>query len=177
MKRFSLVSLAALFILLTFAPQEAVAQLLRRAQPVQQQRAAQNANGKIHMLFVWGTKATDTHWATKISQAKIEQMFKEIGLTKNSPQVGTYLTLDGNNATPQNIINACRQLAQNARPNDAVFVYILCHGASVVEDGDTTGTRVHALSPVCESAEKWICVPLASGDPLSFGKCNRPSIG
>jgi len=142
-------------------PPEAFGQLFGRRVVQQrqqvQQRQSLSAGPQIHMLFVWGTKATDTHWATRISQTKIERAFNsrdEINLPRNSRHVGTYLTLEGNNAAPQNIINACERLARNAGPNDAVFVYILCHGASVYEDDDTERTaRIHALSPMAETAE------------------------
>jgi len=140
-------------------PPEAFGQLLRGRL---QQRQQQNATPKIHMLFVWGTKATDTQLATKISAGHIDDMLGipvnwEPDLTEGfwwGDNLKTYLTLDGDDATPQNIIDACRQLARNAAPNDAVFVYILCHGASVYEDEDTDKTtRIHALSPIAETAE------------------------
>ena len=173
MKRFALMSLVALFVISILAPPDVVAQLFRRV-PVQRAGAIARAriqatstkihiDSKIHMLFVWGTKATDTRVATEISKKKIEDLISMMqgsleelaeGLgNRNHNYVGTVLTLEGNDASPQNILDACRKLAQNARPNDAVLVYILCHGASVVEDDDTTGTRVHALSPLAENAE------------------------
>ena len=145
-----------------FVPQEAAAQgLFGRGRVVQQIRN-QSATPKIHMLFVWGTKATDTEAAVKISQAKIEPLFcpydDERAMVSMSASdyrkyIGTYISLEGDNASPQNIIKECRKLAQNAKPNDAVFVYMLCHGASIIEDGDTTETRIHALSPICKDAK------------------------
>lgn len=136
-------------------------------QPYQQiQTRTSSAAPKIHSLFVWGTKATDTHWATKISQKEIEGFFDGLddretqtilaetwGYPRNHKVMGTKITLEGDRATPQNIQLACRRLASIAQPNDAIFVYILCHGASFVEDDDTTGTRRHALSPIAKSAE------------------------
>ncbi len=104
---------------------------------------------KIHMLFVWGTKAEDTQWATLISKRKIEKMLDEMGFSKKSSHVGTYHVLEGDDAHPKNILATCRALSQKAGPNDAVFVYILCHGATTIEDNDASETRIHALSPIC----------------------------
>ena len=115
-----------------------------------------SATPKVHLLFVWGTKATDTYWSTLISKKKIEDAFADpqgINLPKNSPHVGTWKSLEGDEAHPEKILRECRSISQKAGPNDAVFVYILCHGAAAVEDDDPTGPRVHGLSPVCKDAK------------------------
>jgi len=156
--------------------QQAVVQQAVVQQTVVQQTRDQSAAPKIHMLFVWGTKATDTKEAVKISQKKITfglwlsnlddlsgsehiEYSGEFDENSHPPAflwyprfLRTYIALEGDEASPSNIIEACRKLAQNAKPNDAVFVYMLCHGASIIEDGDTTETRIHALSPICKDA-------------------------
>jgi hypothetical protein len=113
------------------------------------------------MLFVWGTKATDTYWATMISKTKMERALATphnkvsgIGLGKNEPHVANYITLEGNNATAKNINDISWKLSQAAGPNDAVLVYILCHGATTHEDNDTAQqNRIHLLSPNCDNAQ------------------------
>jgi hypothetical protein len=113
------------------------------------------------MLFVWGTKATDTQLATMISKTKIEKALATphdkrsgIGLGKNEPHVANYITLEGNNATAKNINDLSWKLSQAAGPNDAVFVYILCHGATTYENHDTNKKdRIHLFSPNCENAQ------------------------
>jgi len=89
---------------------------------------------------------------TSLSKQKIEDAFSGLGLSRNSPHVGTYETLVGDDANPRNILAKCEEISRRAGPNDAVFVYILCHGATVVEDNDPSGTRVHALSPIAMDA-------------------------
>lgn len=109
---------------------------------------------KVHILFVWGTKATDTRTATMVSKKKIEAAFEgPIGLSKGSPNNIFYGPLQGENAHPKTILDTCEKMSRAASSNDAVFVYILCHGASVIEDNDPSGTRIHALSPVCTDAK------------------------
>jgi hypothetical protein len=109
---------------------------------------------KVHMLFVWGTKATDTYWATMISKTKMEKALATesgVGLGKNEPHVANYITLEGNNATAKNINDISWRLSQEAGPNDAVLVYILCHGTTTFEDSDTNQqNRIHLLSPNCD---------------------------
>jgi hypothetical protein len=126
---------------------------------------AQGGNSsKVHMLFVWGTKATDTHDIVIISKIKMEKALATprdresdfgfkfgIGLGKNEPHVANYITLEGDNATAKNINDISCKLSQEAGPNDAVFVYILCHSATTYEDNDTTQQNlIHLLSPNCD---------------------------
>jgi hypothetical protein len=119
---------------------------------------------KIHMLFVWGTKDAGIYHSTKISQKKIFKAFPyyngsgfDLPLEddddfKRSPYIANYISLEGDNAHPKKILDACRQLSNAAGPNDAVFVYILCHGAQTTDEEYTNQPKpIHVLSPVAES--------------------------
>lgn len=125
--------------------------------PLAPAQTTNNPTSKVHLLFVWGTKATDTYWSTMISKTKIEESFNndgKIGLSKDSPYVGTWKILEGENAHPKEILKECKAISTKAGANDAIFVYVLCHGATAVEDDDATGIRVHGLSPVCLNAQE-----------------------
>ncbi len=105
---------------------------------------------KIHVLFVWGTKATDTRANVNITKRKFESEMAKIGICEGGPRIASFASYEGENAHPKRILERCRWMAQQAGPDDALFVYILCHGASIDLDRETNKTvdnRIHALSP------------------------------
>ena len=122
----------------------------------------------IYMLFVWGTNDPGVRRCVEISQRKIENAFVEDnssyaqtakvenylntagGLAKAERYVKRAIVLKGANASAQNILRTCRELADAAGPNDAVMVYILCHGATIK---GSDGIKRHALAPKAEKAE------------------------
>ncbi|MBQ9874555.1 MAG: hypothetical protein IJM30_08825 [Thermoguttaceae bacterium] len=118
----------------------------------------------IYALFVWGTKATATEPLVSLCQRKMESAFVEDetayaresenydtagSLAALAPYLRKTITLSGDDASPQGIVDACETLANAAGPNDAVLVYILCHGAAVV---GSDGRMRHGFSPIALSA-------------------------
>lgn len=117
----------------------------------------------VYCLFVWGTETEKTRSAVETCMRKMEAAFKEDdsefaknnkgdfnsagGLTELNGRIKMKKTLKGEDASPQNIVKACKELAEAAGPNDAVFVYIMCHG-SVVKGRD--GKERHGLSPIAK---------------------------
>ncbi|MBQ9874260.1 MAG: hypothetical protein IJM30_07335 [Thermoguttaceae bacterium] len=128
--------------------------------------SAQAPRTKVYMLFVWGTQTTETRSMVELSQRRVESAFeKPADEYAKDPRnycaqgrlsyfrekfVAEIATLSGANASPINIKNKCEELAAKAGSNDAVFVYILCHGG-VVAGRD--GKKRHGLSPIADSVK------------------------
>ncbi len=107
-------------------------------------------NPKIHVLFVWGTNARDTRSFVERSRMTFEEKMDEIDICKGGQYIASFTSLSGDDAHPAKILEHCKKMAQEAGPDDALFVYILCHGASIVLDTEPNNTpykRIHALSP------------------------------
>ena len=117
----------------------------------------------VYLLFAWGTLDPDTLRGVEISEKKIEAAFvKENdssydrfttagGLADVNSYVKRKITLKGRDATNANIVKACESLAAEAGPNDAVMVYILCHGATIK---GKDGKLRHGLAPIATSAKE-----------------------
>ncbi len=121
----------------------------------------------VYLLFVWGTLDENTRPCVEISRKKIEAAFVEDqsdyaraaeqewllntagGLVSLNPYIKRKITLEGDEATNVNIRDACLELANAAGPNDAVMVYILCHGAAIK---GVDGKSRHGLAPIATSA-------------------------
>lgn len=125
---------------------------------------------KIYFIFVWGTLANDsTRAATETSARKMAAAFEEDNspyadeainkgyintagsLAALKPYIAETVILKGNDAHPKNILSECKRISSLAGSNDAVVVYVLCHGA-VVPGSD--GKWRHALSPVALNANE-----------------------
>ncbi|MBR0225598.1 MAG: caspase family protein [Thermoguttaceae bacterium] len=125
--------------------------------------ALRAAEPGIYMLFVWGTSDPGVRDGVEISKRKIEAAFVEDnspyasvakrekltntagGLVALNPRIREKRTLEGASASGENILKNCRELAAAAGPNDAVMVYILCHGAAIK---GPDGKRRHGLAPI-----------------------------
>jgi hypothetical protein len=122
--------------------------------PIQSQPQTTGNSPRIHILFVWGTKDKDIYWTTKVSREKIIKALGYSDLNRGAAYVRTFVELEGDNAHPKKILETCRAISQKAGPNDAILVYMLCHGSSLYEDNDSEQkNRIHALSPVCVNAK------------------------
>lgn len=117
---------------------------------------------KVHVLLVWGTNATDTIDCVNVSRKLIEGKLRDIGICEPSEDnynldfIASFTVLSGNNAHPQRILEQCNRMAQAAGPNDALFVYILCHGASGPYERGLPHNRnsiIHLLSPYATGGE------------------------
>ncbi len=122
----------------------------------------------VYLLFVWGSLDPNTLRGVEIRQKKIEAALEEDrssyastakregllntagGLASLKPYIKRKITLKGSEATNANIVRACRELSNAAEPNDAVLVYILCHGAAIK---GTDGKLRHGLAPIATSAQ------------------------
>lgn len=105
---------------------------------------------KIHVLFVWGTKATDTRTNVLLTKQLFEKKMAEIEICNGGSRIASFATFSGDDAHPAKILEHCKWMAQKAGPDDALFVYILCHGSSIDLDREankTVDNRIHALSP------------------------------
>ena len=129
--------------------------------------ALRAAEPGIYMLFVWGTSDPGVRDGVEISKRKIEAAFVEDtspyaseaehegyynsagGLVALNPYIKEKRTLEGDDASGENILKNCRELAAAAGPNDAVMVYILCHSATIK---GPDGKRRHGLAPIAENA-------------------------
>lgn len=112
-------------------------------------------NPKIHVLFVWGTKATDTRQNCLQTRENFEKCMADIGIRSGGKYIASFTSLAGDDAHPETILRHCNRMAQQAGSDDAIFVYILCHGCSTHLDGvpKTKQNLIHALSPVASDAE------------------------
>lgn len=139
--------------------------------------------GKIYMLCVWtGTsrnatpddknKAGEDHtknynfkMMVEDSKNYFESNLSKIGLDKESLQkngcFGDYQVLSGENTSPQKIIDKIGELSQKAGKDDALFVYIMSHGASLTptldfgdeEPKEASQDREHYITPLIEKPE------------------------
>ena len=109
----------------------------------------------VYMLFVWGTSDENIAWATKISQRKILTNLYET-VRDSSGCNFVCKSLEGKDAHPEKILAACEEFSQNAGKDDAVFVYMLCHGGQTsdrwAERYSGNKQRVHFLSPIATKA-------------------------
>ena len=110
---------------------------------------------KIHVLLVWGTN--DAAPGISASKELIEQQFAGMGIRQGGKYIASFTSLSGYEASGQNILDHCHRMAQNAGPDDTVFVYMLCHGATVLLDSDPNRSwdnpnRIHVLSPLASNA-------------------------
>ena len=139
------------------------------------------AKGKIYMLCVWtGTSRNATssdnnaddhtknyNFKMMVEDSKnyFEGNLSRIGLDKESLQnsgvFGDYQVLSGENTTPQQIVNKIGELSQKASKDDALFVYILSHGASLTPTRDfseeapedASQDREHYIMPLIDNSE------------------------
>ena len=110
---------------------------------------------RIHVLLVWGTKAADTSASVEAASKRIEDGLRKIGIYNGSSSVASFTVLSGDDAHPRQILDHCYRMAQQAGSNDALFVYILCHGCTdylVGEPVHKTENLIHLLGPVSLSA-------------------------
>ena len=130
--------------------------------------ALRAAEPGVYMLFVWGTNDPGVRDGVEISKRKIEAAFVEDnssyasvakrekltntagGLVALNPYIKEKRTLEGDDASGENILKNCRELAAAAGPNDAVMVYILCHGATIK---GPDGKRRHGLAPIASDPQ------------------------
>ena len=149
-------SLIVLFVTALFLP----AGSLRAEEPAEKPG--------VYMLFVWGTNNPAVRDGVEISKRKIEAAFVEDdspyaatakneamyntagGLVELNPYIKRRITLEGSDAHPQKILDACKELANAAGPNDAVMVYILCPSATI---RGADRIKRHVLAPIAEKAE------------------------
>lgn len=112
-------------------------------------------NPKIHVLFVWGTNAVDTRQVTVNTKKTFESGMASIGICPNGKYISSFTSLSGDKAHPKYILQQCKRMAQQAGEDDALFVYILCHGRSVhLNDVKKTPQNlIHALSPVAPNSD------------------------
>ncbi len=110
---------------------------------------------KIHVLFVWGTKARDTRNIVERSRRMFENDMATIGIRAGGRYIASFTCLSDNEAHPVSILEHCKKMAQYADPDDALFVYILCHSCAVHLNGadKTPENHVHALSPIATDAD------------------------
>ena len=107
-----------------------------------------DSTGKIYILNVWGTTNYDIGTILQVMEKRFSDVMSNQGLGENNEDVGEYITLDGNpghrsRATKDEVLEQCRYLSQKATENDAIFVYISCHGSTKEIDGQ----REHVLYP------------------------------
>lgn len=87
--------------------------------------------GKLYVLSVWGTNDEKTGPTCKRFEQTFNSSMNKAGLTRTNNKgnfVAEYKTLDGDNASKDNIIENCRSIHQKAGKDDVIFVYINCHG-------------------------------------------------
>lgn len=110
---------------------------------------------KIHVLFVWGTKATDTRDVVNESRKLFEGVMEEIDICQGGQYIASFTSLSGYDAHPANILKHCNRMAQAAGPDDALFVYILCHNVSIPDKETDKNPQqwVHVLSPIAEDMD------------------------
>lgn len=115
---------------------------------------------KVHVLLVWATNDPNTVKSATAAKEVFESTIAGAGIRGKYPgetdeqyascMTASITSLSGNDAHPRNILAHCERMAQEAGPNDALFVYILCHGVSIYLDGHTNDPEylIHVLSPV-----------------------------
>ena len=110
---------------------------------------------KIHVLFVWGTNATDTRTNVEVSKRNVEDAMRNIGIREGGKYIASFTSLSGDDAHPKKILEHCQRMAQEAGPDDALFVYILSHGCCVYPKNapETKENLIHGLSPLASDAE------------------------
>lgn len=138
--------------------------------------------GKIYMLTVWtGTSRNSTTTAKPANsdhtqnkdfsdavKASREAFERNLSLMELDPEankdvVAKYVTLSNEETSPQKIVDTIYELAQEAGEDDALFVYIMSHGASIdpelcygeKRDADLKPgfDREHFIMPLIETKE------------------------
>lgn len=106
-------------------------------------------NPKIHVLFVWGTNATDTRQNCLQSRETFENCMADMGIRSGGKYIASFTSLSGDDAHPKKILEHCQRMAQEAGPDDALFVYILSHGCCVYPKNapETKENLINVLSP------------------------------
>lgn len=129
--------------------------------------------GKIYMLTVWSGSAVNYKDGEIIddqvfmdcvnaSHGMFEGALSVIGLdVTNKKLIPEYISLTGENTTPQKIMDAICDLSQKAGEGDALFVYIMSHGCALdsiyVNEGsngydlDNASEREHVLLPLIKT--------------------------
>ena len=103
-----------------------------------------SAPSKVYMLFVYGTEDKLAEPALKINEEKITRILNKV--KENDPNlIAEPSILKGKDASPEKILKACNDILANARPKDACFIYITCHGTFV------TSNNKHYLHPLAKS--------------------------
>ncbi len=144
------------------------------------QYGADSPRGKIYMLCVWtGTSRNATKEgyylktdhtndyafksmvtaSKKYFEAKLHCIGLDEKTLKKAGLLGAYAVLDGENTSPSNIIDKIYELSQMAGSEDALFVYVLSHGASfsevvdLGEKGDqySPQDRLHYITPLIDA--------------------------
>ncbi len=117
-------------------------------EPEPETEVTADPTGKIYILNVWGTTNYEIGTSLQVMEKRFASVMSNQGLGEYSEEVGEYITLDGNPGRPKaskdNVLAQCRYLSEKATENDAIFVYIACHGSTkeIVE-----GQREHVLYP------------------------------
>ncbi|MBQ9371936.1 MAG: hypothetical protein IJU03_07085 [Thermoguttaceae bacterium] len=155
--------------------------------------------GKIYMLTVWTGTSRDASAANNIpddnrynwvfrqtvesSREFFEQRLPALHLDPNdSSIIQRYVSLKDGDTHPQKIIDTIYQLANEAGPEDALFVYILSHGAAIdphmnygEPEPEVIGDdREHLIMPLIDAKEvNYKTDSLTRGNMLYFMRAKK----
>ena len=114
--------------------------------------------GKLYVLNVWGTNASDYKTFMNSMKGDFETSMWGSGLKPDSEEYDPvkeqnvkvnfceeFITLSGEKATNKNVLETCRSISKKAKKNDVIFVYMSCHAKTAKLDGDNK--RYHVLFP------------------------------
>ena len=114
--------------------------------------------GKLYVLNVWGTNASDYHNFLGCMENQFDSSMWGSGLKPDSKQYDSvndktvkinfcekFITLSGENATNKNVLETCSRIGKEAKKNDVIFVYMCCHAKTARLNEDNK--RYHILFP------------------------------
>lgn len=116
-----------------------------------------NKVGKLYVLSIWGTNASDIQKSLTDIQNRFEIGLEVCGLTRDSRYnadkfVQEFISLSGDKASKKNVLDTCKSIGKQAQKNDVILVYMCCHGITKRLDGDNK--RYHVLFPGIKTVDQ-----------------------
>jgi hypothetical protein len=121
-----------------------------------------STTNNIRILFIYGTKDASPVYkkSLDVSKRKLQELINASEFTKSH-----VTTLEGDDASLENILSTTRQLCKKVGSNGAVMVYYLGHGGTVIKPN---GKKIHCLFPFANPIEEETGFVVARSDIYSI---------